>query len=75
MAEGTAPCFLKGPREHRAGASPLALVLVILANYWKMVVPPDPPFNNTNIRNNLIALYNGLSKMLITYSQDMYDFD
>lgn len=31
----------------------------------------EQPFNKTNRRNNLIALCNGLSKMLITCSQDM----
>lgn len=28
-------------------------------------------FNDTNIRSNLVALCNGLSKMLITYSEDI----
>lgn len=71
VAKGATPRFLKGLENTERGPLLFPSVLVILANYWKMTVPPDQLFNNTKIRNNLIALCNSPSKMFITYSQDM----
>ena len=33
--------FSKRPKEHLAGALPFPFMLVILANYWRMVVPDE----------------------------------